>query len=67
MHDGTGDEHCVFQNQVIASADEKTSFAHRWTCHPGWRLFPVHWLDFVYALNGAYFDAMHKVRAFLRA
>ncbi len=29
MHDGTGDEHCVFQNQGIASADEKISFAHK--------------------------------------
>jgi hypothetical protein len=28
MHDGTGDEHCVFQNQVIASAGEKTSFTN---------------------------------------
>ncbi len=46
MHDGTGDEHCVFQNQVIASADEKTSFAHGWTRHRGWRLFPVHWGGF---------------------
>ena len=23
MHDGTGDEHSVFQNHVVASADEK--------------------------------------------
>jgi hypothetical protein len=29
MRDGTGNEHCVFQNQVIASAGEKTSFAHK--------------------------------------
>jgi hypothetical protein len=69
MHDGAGDEHCVFQNQVIASAGEKTSFAHKFdgpviragVCSPftGWILFMQ--------LSGACFDAMHKVRAFLRA
>ena len=29
MHDGTGDEHSVFQNHVVAAADEKPLFAHK--------------------------------------
>jgi len=66
MHDGTGDAHCVFQNQVIASADEKTLFAHKFdgpviragVCSPSTARI------LFMQLNGAYF-AMHKVRAFL--
>jgi hypothetical protein len=29
MEQAMSDEHCVFQNQVIASAHEKTSFTHK--------------------------------------
>jgi hypothetical protein len=66
MHDGTGDEHSVFQNHVVASADEKPLFAHKFdgpairagVCSPSTARI------LFMQLNGAYF-AMHKVRAFL--
>ena len=56
MHDGTGDEHCIFQNQVIASADGPVIGAGVCSPFTGRILFVQ--------LNGACFEALHKVQAF---
>ena len=56
MHDGTGDEHCVFQNQVIASADEKTSFAQPMDLSSGLASVPRSLGGFVYAIQWRLFQ-----------
>jgi hypothetical protein len=55
MHDGTGDEHCVFQRRPYLRTDGPVIRAGVCAPFTGWIL--------LMQLSGACFDAMHKVRA----